>query len=555
MKKVKDKEKIKDINYKEKISKNSGEKNIFLTLFKFVMFLIVLITQFVIIFLLYSTASEVYKYATFLFEVIKALAVFLLLYRHDNNGYKVSWIIFIMFLPVVGILVFYLWGNSKLKKTKANELKKIEFESKYTLNDKKLEEEIKAIDRYKYNQVKYMENITGYPICKNEGVTYFKTGEKFFNNLKIDLNKARKYILIEFYILSEGKLWNDIYKILVKKASEGVKIDIIIDSLGSAFTKPKDFVDNMNKIGINVYLFNPFTPVISGYLNYRDHRKIVVIDGVYAYTGGVNLADEYANIIEKFGYWKDVGIKMQGEAVWNNTLIFLRTLEQLTGAKPDYMWYKNIGIEEINNTLKNLKQDGNQDEYIIKNEINNKSKGYILPYADGPHNRKRPVENIYIQTINYAKDYIYITTPYFIVSEALLAALLNSARSGVDVRLILPYIPDKKMIQMVTKSYYEVLLEAGVKVYEFKPGFIHSKTFVVDDNVAIVGTANLDYRSTHLNFECATWIYNTGEEIKIKQDFENMIKESKEINLNEWKNRPFSNKIIETLLSTFSPML
>lgn len=520
------------------IRKQKGEKNILITLFKITMVILIFLIQLIFMGILYSTANSVYHYAKVLFEIIKIITVLILLYRHDNAAYKISWIIFILFFPVVGMLAFYLWGNTKLRKKKSNEIKRVTVDTEYTLKDSTgIAKELLSIDKYKYNQVEYMTKITGYPIYRNGGCEYYETGEKFFDSLKKDLAKAQKYILMEFYILSAGKLWDEILEILKQKAEQGVKITIIIDSLGSLLTRPKDLVEDMRALGIDVFTFNPFTPIINGYINYRDHRKIVVVDGVCAYTGGVNLADEYTNIIKKYGYWKDVGIKVQGKATWSYTLMFLRSLEQMTEEKVDYLWYKEIG-EAMQKQIKERNHNG-----------------FVLSFADGPENRKNPVENIYIQTINYAKDYVYITTPYFIISESLLTAILNCARSGVDVRVILPHIPDKKLVQMVTRSYYEVLLEAGVRVYEFEPGFIHSKTFVVDDDTAIVGTANLDYRSAHLNFECASWIYRTGEEKVVRQDFEETLKHCIEIDLATWKKRPFVKKASEALLSAFSPML
>ena len=347
-----------------------------------------------------------------------------------------------------------------------------------------------------------------------------------------DLENAKKYILIEFYILSKGKLWDRTFEILKRKAQEGVKIEIIADSLGCLFRLPKNFEKDLEEANIEFHRFNQFNLIINGYINYRDHRKIVVIDGNVAYTGGVNLADEYANIIEKYGHWKDGGIKIIGKAVWSYALMFLRTKEKLTNKQIDYLWYKN---------------DTPQKEY--------KRKGYVLPCADGPDNRKHPIENIFIQTINYAKESVYITTPYLILSETLLTALLNSARSGVDVRIVTPHIPDKKIVQIATRSYYEVLLEAGVKIYEYKPGFIHAKTLVVDGNTSIVGTANMDFRSMHLNFECINFSYKTGEEIAIKEDFENVIKKCIEVDLTDWKNRSLIQKWEEALVAAFSPMM
>lgn len=522
-----------------KKGKKKGEKKLFVTVVKITAVVILFILQVMFMLLLYTTARGIYTYARIVYDIIKICAILYLLYRHDSMSYKISWILFITFMPVVGLIAFFLWGNSKLRKKKELELRRVRVETEDILkNSDKILDEIEKQDKYKANQVKYMSNISGYPVHKNKGVEYFSIGEAFFESLKKDLLKAKKYILMEFYIIAEGKLADEVFNILKNKVKEGVKVKIIVDSLGGMFKFPKTAREELEEAGIEIYVFNKISPVLSGYINYRDHRKIISIDGVCAYTGGVNLADEYANIIERFGHWKDVGIKVMGDGAWNFTMMFLRTLEGMSDKKIDYDWYKKV-----------------HDNAIKTWNLTKPQNGYVLPFADGPDNRKNPTESIYIQTINYARDYIYITTPYFVISEALLTALLNSARSGVDVRVILPHIPDKKMVQKVTRSYYEVLLEAGIKVYEYKPGFIHSKTFVADDDTAIVGTANLDFRSMHLNFECVNWMYKTGEELKVKQDFEEMLNSCIEINLDEWKKRSIIKKIWEAILTAFAPML
>lgn len=514
-------------------AKKKGEKKIFVTLFKIVAVLLLFAVQIIIMFALFSTANEIYTYARYIFEIAQIVTILYILYHHESAAYKTSWILFIMFLPVVGVVAYYLWGNNKLSEKEALEIKKVRVDTEDMLKDSRnINEKIKKEDIYKYNQIEYMTKITGYPIYENEGLEYFEIGEKFFEAMFKDLENAKKYILIEFYILSKGKLWDRTFEILKRKAQEGVKIEIIADSLGCLFRLPKNFEKDLEDANIEFHRFNQFNLIINGYINYRDHRKIVVIDGNVAYTGGVNLADEYANIIEKYGHWKDGGIKIIGKAVWSYALMFLRTKEKLTNRQIDYLWYKN---------------DTPQKEY--------KRKGYVLPCADGPDNRKHPIENIFIQTINYAKESVYITTPYLILSETLLTALLNSARSGVDVRIVTPHIPDKKIVQIATRSYYEVLLEAGVKIYEYKPGFIHAKTLVVDGNTSIVGTANMDFRSMHLNFECINFSYKTGEEIAIKEDFENVIKKCIEVDLTDWKNRSLIQKWEEALVAAFSPMM
>ena len=519
-----------DIKKMPKIKKK-GEKNAIVTLFKIVAVILLFVLQIGIMLLLYSTTRTIYNYARYIFEVIRIISVVYLLYRHDTAAYKVSWILFIMFFPVVGLVSYVLWGNSKLKREKKEELNKVQEDTKDML--KSSDEIINELDKHNAKLVNYATKVTGYPIYKNEGVEFFEIGEKFFESLKNDIKNAKKYILIEFYIFSKGKLWDEVFEILKEKAKEGVRVEIIYDSFGCLFRMPKNYKKDWDECGFKYYKFNPFTPVINGYINYRDHRKIVCIDGKIAYTGGVNLADEYVNAIERYGHWKDGGIKVLGKATWSFVLMFLRQKEQISKENIDYLWYKS---DEVKDTEK-------------------ETKGYILPFADGPDNRKRPTENILIQTIGKATDYIYLNTPYFIPSEVLLNSVLNAARSGVDVRIVTPHIPDKKLVQIATRASYEVLLEAGVKVYEYKPGFIHSKTLISDDTTAIIGTSNLDFRSMHLNFECNAWLYKTGEELAIKEDFLNMTKKCVEVKLDEWKKRPLKLKWMEAFVSGFAPML
>lgn len=518
-----------------------GEKNLLLTIFKIVAVTLVFILQILYLVFMYTATKSIYVYAKYVFEVLKIATAIWILYKHDSAAYKISWILFILVFPVAGMVAFVLWGNSKLRKKEELKLRNIRKETEKTLESKdEVKEALRKKDIYRYMQANYINKISGFPVYFNQGVQYFDIGEKFFESLNKDLKKAKDYIFLEFFILSEGKLWNETFEILKEKAKEGVEVKIIIDSLGSLIKKPKKFKETLKKYNIEVYEFNPFSPIINGYINYRDHRKIVVIDGVISYTGGVNLADEYANLIERFGYWKDGGIKVEGKSCKSFLLMFLRNVEEITLKKVDYEKYIKIGEKNLENI----------SEFESKNNT-----GFIAPFADGPDNRKNPIENVYIQTLNYASKYVYMTTPYFIVSETVLNAILNSARSGVDVRVIVPFIPDKKIVNIATKSYYEVLLKAGVKVYEYRPGFIHSKTFVSDDVVSIVGTANIDFRSMNLNFECTTWTYDTGVEKDVKEDFFNMLKECKEISLEEWEKRSIFRKIAEGLVAVFSPMM
>ena len=416
------------------------------------------------------------------------------------------------------------------------DIKEIENNTNYLLdNSFKIDEEIKGKDKHVFNMLRYIQNITSYPICGNVSSKYYDLGDKVFVDLKKDLLNAKDYIFMEFYIIDKGQIANEIFDILKKKAKEGLDVKLIYDSYGCLTKFTKKMKNDLKSAGVEIYSFNPPSILINSYFNNRLHRKIVSIDGKISYTGGFNLADEYANIKEKYGHWKDAGIRFEGDISWDFTLMFLRDLELITkNVKIDYDKYKNISIKEKNNS---------------------EPKGIAVAMSDGPNNRKNPVEAVYMNIINTATDYVYITTPYFAISEQMLTSLLNAARSGVDIRIILPHIPDKKIVQMSTRSYYEVLLSAGIKVYEYKPGFIHSKTFVSDDKIGIVGSANMDYRSMNLNYECISLVYDTGTEKDIKQDFLNMINNSCiEVKLKDWIKRSIFSKIIESILTTFSTM-
>ncbi len=514
-----------------------SENLIFRIVFKTLFSIFALALQIVVFVTLMRATGSVYSSRFFIYNSVRIIAVIYILYKHDSAIYKLSWILFIMFMPVFGICVYILWGNSRLRRQKQVEIKEIENSTNYLLdNSFKIDEEIKSKDKHVYNMLRYIQNITSYPVCANVSSKYYELGDKVFVDLRKDLMEAKHYIFMEFYIIDKGEIAQETFRILKKKAKEGVDVKIIYDSYGCIGKFTKKMRQDLIEAGVEVYTFNPLTLFINTYFNNRLHRKIVAIDGKVSYTGGFNLADEYANIKEKFGHWKDAGIRFEGEISWNFSLMFLRDLSLIDKKiKIDFDKYKKNSLE-------------------VKNK-NSTSKGIAVALSDGPNNRKNPIEAVYMKIIDTATEYVYITTPYFAISEEMLSSLLNAARSGVDVRIILPHIPDKKIVQMSTRSYYEVLLSAGIKVYEYKPGFIHSKTFVSDDKIGVVGSANMDYRSMNLNYECISLIYDTGTEKDIKNDFINMTNNACiEVKLKDWIKRPFYKKIVESILTTFSTM-
>lgn len=517
------------------MKKRRGEKNIWVMLIKLAISLIVFCIQLFIFYVIYKGSVAFSNYFSVGSTILQIAVVMYILYGHEKLAYKIPWLITIMFLPVAGIIIYFLWGATKVgKNMKKARDKTIENSHHLLQDDSKELEEIGECDKQALKQVKLLKTLSRYPVYKSEGIGYFELGEACFEKMLEDMKNAKKYILIEFFIIAKGELFNRLYNVLEQKLKEGVKVIIMADGWGSLLRYPKHMLAELQELGATVKKYNPLRFGINTYINYRDHRKIVVIDGITAYTGGVNIADEYTNEQIRFGHWKDNGIRVTGKAVESFMIAFLKNYEMATNTTPDYQWFIDNKAE-----CEECKEP----------------QGYNMFFTDGPDNRKNPGENIYIQILNSAKDYVYIYTPYFVASPELLTAILNAAHSGIDVRIITPHKPDKWYVHLTTRSYYEVLLEAGVKVYEYLPGFLHAKTFVSDDTTAIVGSINLDYRSLNLNYECGAWMYKTGTEIDIKEDYINTIKKSKEISLEEVKNRNIFVKMLEAIINAFAPLL
>lgn len=511
------------------MKKNKGE-NSTNNLLKLTIILLAVVIQILIFIFLYGATTTLKDYARIVFDIIQFVSVIYIIYKRQNPAYKIIWIIFLMFMPITGLVAYLLWGNNKTPKSMKKKMLEERKHSNITLpNNQEIIDNIKNENRKK--EAQYLYNTTNYPIYNNEQVKYYRTGEECYEQLKKDLMNAKKYILIEFFIISESKMWDEIYEILKQKRKEKVKVFLIYDSVGSLLKKPKHLKQQLEEIDVKYLKFNPLTPFLRSYLNYRDHRKIIVVDGLCAYTGGINIGDEYINLNSRLGHWKDCVARVTGESIKNLIAIFFKQWN-INSKEP--VKYKKL-IEEI--------------------EPNKKNNGYIIPYSDNPQNKYNPAQNTYINIINNAKKYVYIMTPYLILDSETEQALINASLSGVDVRIITPSIPDKKLVNACTKSFYNLLLKSGVKIYEYKPGFIHSKIVVSDDNVATIGTTNFDFRSFYLNYECGLWIHNTKEEIKIKEDFLETVNNCVEIKQKVWDKRKLNIKIIEAILRLISPLL
>lgn len=483
---------------------------------------------------LYAFTKNLFNISAILYKIITAISVITVIYilnKRGNPSYKIMWIIFILIFPIFGISVYLLWGTGTVFPFMKKRMKKCESHYIPLLknNSDEIHNKLSYHDFLHARQAAYLKHETGYPLYTNTEIEYLSPGEKFLPRFLEELKKAEKYIFLEFFIVAEGVMWEQIYKILVEKAAAGVEVKLLFDDFGSIKRQRKDFITRLEKHNIEVAVFNKITPSPNLFVNNRNHKKIVVIDGKVAVTGGLNLADEYINEFERFGYWMDCAAIIKGDAVKSFLAMFCSTWEFTT--------YKQI---DMNSHLCDLG---------IKND------NFALPYSDDPLNERNPAEGIYMQILNSAQKYVYITTPYLIIDSAMITTLRHAAESGIDVKIITPHTPDKWYVHPVTQYNYLELLEAGVKIYEYTPGFIHSKLFVSDDTVATIGTVNMDYRSFMLHFECGLWMSSPKTAKEIKNHFNEMLEVSKEIKLEEWKKRGVFNKLKQAVLHIFAPFM
>jgi len=474
----------------------------------------------------------VYFYAVCLF--LSMLVVFRILNDKNNYAYKLAWIIPIMMFPIFGGLFYLMFGGNKSsKKDKCKMCGIVNKMQNYLEQDSGILQRLEQENRSAANQAAYISNYSYCPVYTNTITEYLASGEEKFERLQEELRKAERYIFLEYFIIDEGVMWCTILKILEEKASQGVDVRVIYDDVGCLFTLPFGYDKKLESMGIKCSVFNPFIPVLSFRLNNRDHRKIAIIDGHTAFTGGINLADEYINVYEKYGHWKDSAIMIQGEAVWSLTVMFLSMWSFLRGNGEDYEFFRL---------------------FPEKTELLT-SDGYVQPFADSPLDDEAVGESVYLNLLGNAQKYVYINTPYLILDNEMSTALCLTAKRGVDVRIATPHIPDKWYVHMVSRSNYEILIESGVRIYEYTPGFVHSKTFVVDDLFAVVGTINLDYRSLFLHFECGVWMYNTKCVLEVKKDYLDTLEICHNITLEDCGNIKWYRRLAGTILKIFAPLM
>ncbi len=522
------------------MEKRRKKKNLHLRFF--LVLLAFLIETGLVIFLIFALINfESYRYYYLIpLCVILVLNFVLGIFATNTKvsvDYKLSWIVTILIFPFLGAMLYIMFAHkitTKRRKKLMNNRHK-QYLKKYKFDDKIYLEKLKNENEDSYMISKYLD-YCGYSLYSDSEFTYFETGEKGFPHIVDELKKAKKFIFLEFFIIEEGEMYDSIYEILKEKVKEGVKVIFLYDDFGTSQKIPTFYYKKVRKDGIECYPFNRISPTINIRQNSRDHKKIIVIDGVVGFTGGSNLADEYINKIERFGYWKDNFLMIKGRAVDGFTLPFISS-------------YYFASRKELN--FEDYSFETNKE--LLQEEI--KSNGFVQPYTDIPYDDEDISKNIYLRMINSAKKYIYLSTPYLIPDTELINALNNAAKSGVKVVILTPGIPDKKLVYQITKSYYSEFLVKGVKIYEFTPGFNHEKMMIVDDKMALSGTANFDYRSLYLHFEDGVFIFSSNEILKMKESFLGMIKNSKLQDINDYVNISIIKRWILSFLRIFAPLI
>ena len=489
---------------------------------------LLLLAQIALIALLIAFLNEYFYIFQIASWVIGIVVVLVLVNRDENPEYKIPWLFLVLALPLFGVLFYLLFATTKVsKKDRKNFLEAYEHLSPYIENEALDNEAYEAMGEQYQGLARYLKSQSGLGGRTNNDIKYYPIGEEMWADMLDALRSAKKFILMEYFIVDPGIMWDSIHEILVQKAKEGVEVHFLYDDVGTVTMLPSGYYKTLRKEGIDAHKFNPFRPVISGIYNNRDHRKIMVVDGLIGFTGGINLGDEYINKNDRLGHWKDTGLRVKGTAVNTLAILFFMNFTLASGKTLPYESYMNPNPEKF------------------------EEKGVIVPFGDGP----RPLydeqvgETNYINIISKATRYFYIATPYLIIDHRFTQALKEAALRGVDVRIVTPHIPDKKAVFCITRSSYRALRKAGVTIYEYTPGFVHAKMCVSDDTVGFVGTINMDFRSLTHHYECGALLYGHECLKDIKADFENMFGVSQKID--DTFKLSFGAKLLVALLAVF----
>lgn len=464
-------------------------------------------------------------------ELFNLIVILYLINTDMDSTAKVTWILIVASTSVFGA-AFYIYTKSDLLNRKVKDT----YRNIYHVHQNEITQDEETLNRLKEvspdsaSLLHYLNQNETVIASTNSEITYYPLGEQKWEAMLEELRKAEKFIFMEYFIIDEGKMWGQILQILKEKVEQGVEVRVLYDGTCAVSTLPYGYPKMMQQLGIQCAMFSPLMPFVSTHYNYRDHRKILVIDGKVGFNGGVNLADEYINAIDRFGHWKDTAIRIKGEAVKNLTLMFLN-MWSFDVENPEYQKYLDVDYEKY------------------------PDQGFAFSYGVNPFDRLRVGERVYMDIINRAQNYVHIMTPYLILDDELLQALKFAALRGVDVKLILPGIPDKKAVYCLAKTYFDTLIESGVEIYLYTPGFVHAKVFVSDDVKAVVGTINLDYRSLYHHFECATYMYDCSCIPEIEKDFTDTMAKCRKVKFNDYSKEKLADRLVGRISRLFGPLL
>ncbi len=516
------------------MSSGNGKKAVYIIYGRTLIVILAVLVQVTVLALCFTWLASYRTYISIGFMLLSAILVIYIINSKSNPAVKLAWIIPMLTFPVFGGLIYIFFQLQPSATAVDKRLRKLQkYTAHFTPKNTEAQEKLARENIQVANLSEYLYRFGSYPTYENTEVKYFCSGEEKFEALIPELEKAEKFIFLEYFILEEGYMWNTVLEVLKRKVQEGVEVRLMYDGMCCLALLPYSYPKHIRQFGIACKMFQPIIPMLDTLQNNRDHRKILVIDGKLAFTGGINFADEYINKKERFGHWKDTAVMLKGEAVKSFTLMFLQ------------MW----NITERNG--ENYSKYMNVPTFCPKT----RQRGFVIPYGDSPLDDENVGEHLYMDILNTAEKYVHIMTPYLIIDNEMITALTYAAKRGVEVQLILPHIPDKKLAFMLAHSYYPRLLECGVQIYEYTPGFIHAKVFTSDDKEAVVGTVNLDYRSFYLHFECGAYLYDCDEIKRIEEDFQNTLAKCQCMTMKDYKKLNIMHRLMGHVFKIFAPLM
>lgn len=496
------------------------------------MILLAFLAQFVLMVLAFYWLRSYSYLFYFFFVIISGITLVYIFNVRGNPDMKLAWMFPIAIFPVFGAIFYVTIISQPGTKVMYARLKYLSgITAEYVKPDEKVRERLRSASPHMGQLAHYLEKCDNSPVYEKTQVTYYPLGDEQFPAMIEELKKAEKYIFMEFFIVSGGRMLETILDILKEKAKQGVEVRFMYDGTNVLWNLPNFFPKLMAQEGINCKMYSPIKPIFSPHYNNRDHRKILVVDGKVAFTGGINIADEYINEKPRFGHWKDVGLKVTGAAVERFTFMFLE------------MWNESE------------RQRDTYEKYLSPADAARENDGYVIPYSVTPLGPERVGESVYLDIINTAHSYVHIMTPYLILDYQMMKSLSYAAKRGVEVIIIMPHIPDKKYAFLLAKTYYNELLEAGVKIYEYAPGFVHAKLFVSDDVKAVVGTVNLDYRSLYHHFECGAVLYENSQIAVMEQDVQDTLSKCIEMTVEDYKKLKLRERFLGRLMRIVAPLM